>query len=65
MNSKTTAAEAYAQTSASIDAMIERLQVARQAHALRAAENPRNWGYAGDAKNLEESLQRALESVGA
>lgn len=61
----TTAAEAYKQTAASIDAMIARLQLARQAHARQAAASPRNWGYAGDAKALEENLQRALESMGA
>lgn len=65
MSSNTNPAEAYAQTAASIDTLIERLQAARQAHAQRAAAQPRNWGFAGDAKALEENLQRALESVGA
>lgn len=65
MSRKHTAAEAYATTNAEIDSMIDRLQAARAAHAQRAAQQPGNWGFAGDLDGLRESLQRALESVGA
>jgi protein-arginine kinase activator protein McsA len=65
MSRKHTAAEAYAATDADIDSMIQRLQAARQAHAQRAAQQPGNWGFAGDLQGLRESLQRALEAVGA
>ena len=64
-NAATRIAADYTATSQSIDALIERLQAARQAHAQRAAAQPSNWGFLGDAKHLEQQLQELVAGLGA
>lgn len=60
----TTAAQTYTARNQRIDALIERLQVARQAHAQRAQRKPDDWGFAGDLGRIEQSLAELVESMG-
>lgn len=60
----TTPAQTYAARNQSIDALIERLQAARQAHAQRAECKPGDWGFAGDLGRVEQSLVDLVESMG-
>lgn len=60
----TSPATTYAARSANIDALIERLQAARQAHAQRAAGRPNDWGFAGDMGHIEQRLAELVESMG-
>lgn len=61
---KTTSAQReYAARQARAKALIARLSVGLEAHAARAAEQPENWGFAGDLGALESTLQELLTSL--
>lgn len=59
----TAAAQAYDSANSNIDALIARLQAARQAEAQRAAQQPGHWGFAGQAQHLEQQLREIVERL--
>lgn len=58
-----TAAQTYATRRQEIAAMIEFLKCELDAHAQRAAQAPRNWGYAGDLEQIRGNLKETLVFV--
>ena len=59
-----TASGNYAQTLGSVQAKLQQLARAVEAHALRQAREPGHWGYVGDINALDLALTEALERVG-
>lgn len=57
-----TAAAAYARSAGDIARLLDVLRMELEAHAARAAEQPRNWGFAGDLGKVRSDL---IELVGA
>jgi len=55
-----TAAATYQIRRREIEAMIGFLQSQLDAHAKRAAQDPRNWGYAGDLAQIRQNLKETL-----
>lgn len=56
-----TAAGNYAQTLGSVQAKLEQLTRAVEAHAARQGRDPHNWGFIGDIGALDLTLNEALE----
>jgi len=52
-----TAEETYRQRRETVDALLSELRGKLDAHAKRAAADPKNWGYAGDLGHVEEVLR--------
>lgn len=59
-----TAAGNYAQTLGSVQAKLEQLTRAVEAHAARQGRDPHNWGFIGDIGALDLVLTEALGRVG-
>ena len=55
-----TAAETYATRQREIAAMLEFLKCELEVHAEKAAEDPRNWGFAGDLGLVRQNLKETL-----
>lgn len=55
-----TAAATYETRRREIAAMIGFLQSQLDAHAEKAAQDPRNWGYAGDLAQIRQNLKETL-----
>ena len=60
---KQSAAERYADQQADIGALLDLVGEEMRVHAERAAKDPGNWGYAGDAGHIRESLKGVLASL--
>lgn len=60
-----TASRDYAQTLQSVQAKLEQLTRAVEAHAARQGRDPHNWGFISDIGALELTLTEALERVGS
>ena len=60
---KQTAADRYADHQADIGALLDLIGEEVRANAERAANDPKNWGYAGDTGRIRESLKGILESL--
>ena len=58
-----TAAERYADHQQDIGVLLDLVAEELRVHAERAAENPKDWGYAGDLGRVRESLKGLLESL--
>ena len=57
---KRSATQAYKENTAAIKAAITELQAGLKQHAKEQAEEPQDWGYAGDASYVLELLQQAV-----
>ena len=55
-----TAPETYATRQREIAAMLEFLKCELEAHAEKAAQDPRNWGYPGDLGLVRQNLKETL-----
>ena len=60
---KQTARETYETRQREIAAMIEFLKCELEAHAEKAAGDPRNWGHAGDLAYIRQNLKETLVFV--
>lgn len=60
----TAASRDYAQTLQSVQAKLDQLTRAVEAHAARQGRDPQNWGFIGDIGALELALTEALGRVG-
>ncbi len=60
---KQSAAERYADLRGDIGALLDLIGEEVRVHAERAARAPKNWGYAGDAGHIRESLKGILSSL--
>jgi hypothetical protein len=60
---KETACETYATRQREIAAMIEFLKCELDGHAAKAAQDPRNWGHAGDLAYIRQNLKETLAFV--
>lgn len=60
---KQSAADRYADHQADIGVLLDLVGEEMRVHAERAAGDPKNWGYAGDAGHVRESLKGVLESL--
>lgn len=59
-----TARAAYARRRSQIEAKLARLEKGLEAHHERAAQEPKNWGYAGNLAYVEDLLDQALSFLG-
>jgi len=55
-----TAAATYQTRRREIEAMIAMLQADLNAHAKEAAQDPRNWGFAGDLELVRTNLKQTM-----
>lgn len=60
---KQSAAERYADQQTDIGALLDLVGEEMRVHAERAATDPTNWDYAGDAGRIRESLKGILASL--
>ena len=60
----TTAAITYTTRQANAKALIARLTAALETHSGRAADEPNNWGFAGDLGAVETTLAELVASLG-
>jgi hypothetical protein len=60
---KQTAAERYADHQQDIGVLLDLVAEELRVHAERAAEDPKDWGYAGDLGRVRETLKGLLESL--
>ena len=60
---KQTAAERYAENQKDIAVLTDLIGEELRVHAEQAAKEPKDWGYAGDAGRVRESLKGILESL--
>lgn len=58
-----TAAEAYQMIEANITILLADLLDKKREHAKNAAQQPENWGYAGDLAACQKALAEAVERV--
>ena len=61
---KQTAAEAYAARHAECQTLLKRIASQLEQHKRNQAEEPANWGYAGDLGRVTEELAYVLASLG-
>ena len=65
MKTTPTAAQTeYALRQANSQRLLAAIDKALKAHAIKAAGDPRNWGYAGDIGAAEIRLQEVLDAFG-
>jgi len=61
---KQTAAECYAARHAECQDLLQRIASRLEQHKVHQAQEPANWGYAGDLGRVTEELAYVLASLG-
>lgn len=61
---KQTAAACYAERQAECQDLLKRIAMRLSEHQKRQAQEPRDWGYAGDLGHVSEQLAHVLASLG-
>ena len=57
---KQTAAQTYAERQNDVGVLLDLIAQEMQVHAERQAEDPRNWGFAGDLGEVKRGLMETL-----
>ena len=60
---KQTAAERYADQRRDTALLMDCIQMELDAHADRAAAEPRNWGYVGDMGRVRQAMKEVLQTL--
>jgi len=60
---KQTAAERYADHQKDIGELLDMVGEEMRVHAEMAAEEPKNWGFVGDAEGVREGIKRIIASI--
>ncbi len=63
-NTKQTAADCYTERHAECQDLLQRIARQLEQHNARQAQEPSNWGYAGDLGRVSEELAYVLASLG-